>query len=338
MHLTGLLLIVIGGVMEGLFALPTKFMPNWSWENIWAAGSLGALILVPWPLAILTISHLGNVYSSAPLPAIVLALVFGAGWGFGGVFFGLGVSSLGLSLGTSLIMGLIAIGGSVVPMLLQHSDQLSGKGGAELLIGIATMVIGLIICARAGDLRTGEFRVRKETRTGSFGTGLFYCVAAGLLSALVNFALIFGAPIADRAMTQGLSFATANNAVWALVFTASYSVNVGYSIFKSARARTLGKFSADSCTRYWGLAGIMGALWAGGIVVYGRGASLGGPFGPVFGFPIMLIVSILTGNTAGAVCGEWRGQPAAAKATMAYGVGAMVLAISTLGYANFEVH
>jgi L-rhamnose-H+ transport protein len=81
MHITGLLLIGLGGVMEGLFALPMKFTPKWSWENIWAAGSLSALILVPWPLALFTVPHLMSIYSSAPISAVLLAIVFGAGWG-----------------------------------------------------------------------------------------------------------------------------------------------------------------------------------------------------------------------------------------------------------------
>ena len=113
--------------MEGLFALPMKFTPKWSWENIWGAGSLVALVLVPWPLALVTVPHLGDLYSSVPFHTIVLAVVFGAGWGFGGLFFGLGVSSVGLALGTSLIMGLIAIGGSVVPLILLHKDQFSSE-------------------------------------------------------------------------------------------------------------------------------------------------------------------------------------------------------------------
>src|ERR1017187_9100222 len=151
MPITGLLLIVLGGVMEGLFALPMKFTPRWAWENIWAAGSLAALVLVPWPLALLTVPHLGSVYSAAPVSALLLAVLFGAGWGCGGVFFGKGVSSLGLSLGTSLIMGLIAIGGSLVPMLLQHRDQLASRGGAALFAGIAAMIVGMTVCARAGS-------------------------------------------------------------------------------------------------------------------------------------------------------------------------------------------
>ncbi len=338
MHVTGLLLIILGGVMEGLFSLPMKFTPRWSWENIWAAGSLTALVLVPWPLLFLTVPHVGTIYSSAPHSAILAAILFGAGWGCGGVFFGMGISSLGLSIGTSLIMGLIAIGGSIVPLSLQHREQLISKSGAALLVGIGIMLAGLVVCSRAGGLRAGNTRPAGTASSLSpFALGVLYCVAAGLLSALVNFALIFGAPITGQAVAQGVDLATANNAIWALVFTSSYLVNLGYCIFKSIKDKTLYKFSIASTFRYWLLAGVMGILWAGGIVVYGRGASMEGAYGPVFGFPIMLIVSILTGNAAGAMLGEWRNTTARARRTMTFGVGIMVLAILVLGYANFAV-
>jgi L-rhamnose-H+ transport protein len=333
MHLTGLLLIALGGIMEGLFALPMRFAPRWSWENFWGAGSLMALLLVPWPLALLTVPHLGSVYAAADPLSLLLAVVFGAGWGWGGIFFGLGVAYLGLSLGTSIIMGLIAIGGSLVPLLFAHNSGISMQSAAGLLAGIGLMVAGLAICARAGNLKN-----REQNRPRQFGLGLMYCLAAGVLSALVNFALIFGAPIARPAIASGVDPATANNAVWAIVFTVNYVVNIGYCLFRAARRGSLGKFRTESTARYWALALVMGTLWAGGIVAYGRGASLEGPLGPVFGFPIMLITSILTGNAAGALCGEWRNQPAGARAAMRWGVSVMVLAVVTLGYVSYRIH
>lgn len=332
MHLTGLFLIVIGGVMEGLFALPMKFAPRWSWENFWGAGSLMALVLVPWPLALLTVPHLASIYASADSTSILLAIVFGAGWGCGGIFFGLGVASLGLSLGTSLIMGLIAIGGSVVPLLLNRHLYISAASKGVLACGIALMVAGLMICARAGNLKSSE--PSRDSNSSPFGMGIFYCIAAGILSALVNFALVFGAPIAQPAINRGVDGATANNAVWAIVFTVNYVVNIGYCLFRAFRAGSFSKFRSESRPVYWLLATIMGLLWAGGIVAYGRGASLEGPLGPVFGFPIMLITSILTGNAAGALMGEWRNASLPARATMRWGVCVMVLAIVTLGVAN----
>lgn len=322
--------------MEGLFALPMRFAPRWSWENFWGAGSLMALLLVPWPLAFFTVPHLGSVYASADPLSLVLAVVFGAGWGCGGVFFGLGVAYLGLSLGTSIIMGLIAIGGSVVPLMLVHHAPISVQSCTGLLAGIGLMVIGLSICAYAGNLK--HLDSEGQARSQQFGLGLAYCLTAGILSAFVNFALVFGAPIAKPAIQSGVDPATANNAVWAIVFTVNYVVNIGYCLFRAARSGSLRKFRTDKSLRYWALALLMGMLWAGGIVAYGRGASLEGPLGPVFGFPLMLITSILTGNAAGALCGEWKNQPASAKTAMRWGISVMVLAVVTLGYFNYRAH
>jgi len=335
MHVTGAFLIVLGGMMEGLFALPVRLTPRWSWENIWGAGSLAALLLVPAPLLWLTIPRYWEVYAATPGWTIVSTVIFGAGWGLGGIFFGLGVSALGLSLGTSSIMGLIAIGGSVVPLLLQHHDQLLSRSSIALFAGICVMVIGLAVCARAGSLKAAS-QGPPQVNAASFARGAFYCLAAGLLSALVNFALIFGAPLAQAATARGAAPAAANNAIWAIVFVTNYVLNLAYCVYLGRKRGTLKKFMLPATGYYWLLAVAMGLLWAGGIVIYGLGASMGGAYGPVFAFPMMLIVSILTGNLTGVLLGEWKGVTTQARQTMKLGVVIMVVAIIVLGCANFS--
>jgi L-rhamnose-H+ transport protein len=336
MHGTGALLIILGGVMEGLFSLPVKLTPKWAWENIWGSGSLAALVLVPVPLLLLTVPQFREVYAAAPTWAIVWTVIFGAGWGLGGIFFGLGISELGLSLGTSSIMGLIAISGSVVPLLLQHHGQLLGKSSIALFSGIGVMLLGLIVCSRAGSLKLPRQSSSATSDSGpSFVRGALYCLAAGLLSALVNFALIFGAPLARAASDSGAPPAAANNAIWAIAFSANYLVNLVYCLYLARKHGTLSKFKLASTGHYWLLAVAMGLLWAGGIVIYGLGASMEGTYGPVFGFPMMLIVSILTANLTGVLLGEWRGVAKLAKRTMQAGVAIMLVAIVILGYANY---
>jgi len=336
MDLTGTALIILGGIMEGLFSLPVKLTPRWSWENIWGLGSLAALILVPAPLLLFTVPDFSSVYASSPTWTIILVGLFGLGWGFGGIFFGLGVTELGLSLGTSSIMGLIAIGGSIVPLIMRHQGELISRSNVALVLGIGIMIAGLALCSRAGKLKfatTGEVETSGERR--SFGRGIFYCIAAGLLSALVNFALIFGDPIAQAAKSRGVPDAASTNAIWAIVFAANYLVNVVYCVYLMRRRETFGKFSIQATGHYWLLAVAMGLLWAGGIVIYGLGAVMEGSYGPVFAFPMMLIVSILTANMVGVFLGEWRGAAKSAKHTMQLGVSVMMIAIVALGYANW---
>lgn len=334
--LMGLLLIVVGGTMEGLFSLPLKYTPRWRWENTWGAGSLMALLLVPWPLALLTIPGLGGVYSQSSPGAILLALLFGAGWGLGGIFFGLGVAAVGFSLGLSLIMGLIAAGGSLIPLLMQHPDKLTALPGLVLMGGIALMFMGLAVIAKAGSDKAAAQAgsAGSEQPTVGFRLGLFYCIASGLLSALVNFGFIFGAPITQIAQQHGAAPAAAPNAVWALVFTSNYIVNVVYCFYLLRRNKTFAVFSASGTGRYWVWAVYMGLVWAGGIVVYGMGATGVGEFGAFWGFPTMLITSVLVGNVAGVLTGEWDGSPVRSRVLMAGGVAVLVVAVIVLAYSN----
>ena len=58
----GLLLVVLGGIMEGTFGLGMKFTRKWKWEHIWGAALFSGLILIPWPLALPTIPNLAGAF------------------------------------------------------------------------------------------------------------------------------------------------------------------------------------------------------------------------------------------------------------------------------------
>jgi L-rhamnose-H+ transport protein len=336
----GFLLVIAGGLMEGSFSLPLKFTPKWNWENIWGAGSFMAFLLVPWTLAFITIPNLLDVYRVTPILAILAELLFGIGWGMGGIFFGLGLSALGLSLGLSLIMGLIAIGGSIIPLIMQHPDQIFQPAGLVLTGGIVVMVVGIITCSKAGQMKEASLTQgisQQEVTTTSkvpFRIGLMFCIAAGLLSALVNFGLIFGTDIIHSAVQHGVNLSTANNAIWALVFTANYLVNVGYCVYLIRRNRSYKNFFKKGTGHYWAWAVFMGILWPGGIVIYGIGATRIGELGAFLSFPVMLICSILAGNILGTLTGEWSGVGLKPKRIMIIGVFLLFLAIFILGYSN----
>jgi len=334
-----LLIVIAGGITQGAYSIPLKYAKKWEWENMWGAGSLVALALVPWPLAFLTVPNLVGVLSSASAKSVLAALLFGAGWGVGGVFFGLGIAALGMSLGLSLIMGLVAVGGSIVPLLMKYPDQLLRPAGLVLIAGIIVMLLGLAACGRAGQLKDSSTK-RSETgelgqaRKASFKLGLFFCIASGLTSPLVNFGLIFGADISHAAIRQGATPSNANNAIWALVFSANYIVNIAYAGYLAGKRHTFAKFLQKGLASYWAAAVYLGILWAGGIVIYGVGATQMGKFGAFLGYPVMLIAAILTGNTLGVFTGEWRGVPSRPKLAMTAGVCLLMFAIVILAYSS----
>ena len=109
---------------------------------------------------------------------------------------------------------------------------------------------------------------------------------------------------------------------------------MGYYAYLSLRNRSVKRFFEPGTGFCWLAAAMMGAVWAGGIVLYGMGAFQLGQFGAYVGFPIMLISSIVTGNVLGLLTGEWKGVGQRPLRIMGGGVAVLFLAIIILGYAN----
>tara|TARA_R110002050_G_scaffold113787_3_gene228865 strand:+ start:10726 stop:11766 length:1041 start_codon:yes stop_codon:yes gene_type:complete len=336
--LIAFLLIVIGGIMEGSFSLPLRYASKWEWENIWGAGSLMALVLIPWPLAFLTIPNLIEVYAGTSFLSILLALLFGIGWGVGGIYFGKGLDALGMAFGYTLIMSLAAAGGSLLPLLINNPSQVLELAGIVLLGGILIMIIGLSVTARAGKLKDRELAVVGATKESKvrvpFSRGMLYCILAGLFSALVNFGFIYGSEISVEAEKFGASKANASNAIWALVFTMNFLVNTIYCLYLSVKNKTFSNFRKKGTGKYWFWALFMGLLWPGGIVVYGMGAVKIGALGPIFGFPVMIICSIIAGNLWGIFNKEWLGTTKKPRKVMMFGVAILAIAVFVIGFSN----
>src|SRR5581483_8781434 len=139
----------------------------------------------------------------------------------------------------------------------------------------------------------------------------------GVLSPMVNFALIKGDTIRDSAIHHGASPLWATNAVWLLVFTVAYGVFVLYSLFLMVRNNTFFGWVSSGNAQYWWLAAIMGLLWAGGVIAYGTGATYMGALGAYAGWPLLLITAIAASNVSGMITGEWRNTTAKPKRAMA---------------------
>lgn len=334
--LLGFTFILLGGIMEGSYSFPLKVNKGWEWENTWGAGSLMALLLVPWPLAFWTVPGLMEAYHRSSWSAILLALLFGAGWGFGGVLFGLSIDMVGLSLGYSIIFGIIAINGSLTPLLMNAPSKLATTGGLWFLSAMTVMLLGIAVCSIAGDLKAKAAKNHPVTnaKKGSFRAGLILCIVAGALSGLVNFAFIYGTEVTQQAQRSGANPFSAINALWALVFTANYLANVGYCVYLMSRNATTGKLFASGSGSNWLRAVVMGFFWAGGIVVYGLGAYKLGRYGAFVGFPALLAAALLTGNLVGWISGEWKEAGAKASRTMFAGLGLLLIAIVFLANAN----
>ncbi|WP_299433884.1 L-rhamnose/proton symporter RhaT [uncultured Maribacter sp.] len=341
--LGGILLVALGGVLEGLFSIPVTKVKTWEFENIWGVGSLLALLLLPWPLSYFFVDNLWQLYTSIPSSVLIGVVLCGFAWGLGGIYWGRAIANLGMALGVSILMGLINVFGSIVPLSVFEPNKLFTLGGYVLILAIIIMIVGIIIISIAGKkkeqaLAIRESKVVENKKTGTFRLGLIFCLISGILSSAVNFAFIIGTPITEEAVNMLVPNYATSFAIWSLVFTANFSINTIYAFYMMFKKESLKKLSKGRFSREWIGAIFMGLAWPGGIIIYGIGANAMGPYGAYAGFPMMILASIIAGNLAGALGGEWKNSGVAPRRIMITGILVLCLAFSLLGYSTYMMN
>ncbi len=328
----GILVAALGGVSNGIFALPMKLMKRWNWEHIWLAYSVVGMVLAPWTVALLTTPHLSEVISGAPL---LLICSFGFAWGLGSVFFGLGLDKLGLGLGLALMMGIIAGVGSLVPLFVMKPDSLATREGVIVLAGNVILILGISLCARAGDLRNKQQDKSKSASSprSSMAAGLLIALLAGLFSSMLNFAFAFSRETQNHAHALGASTTMASMCIWALSISAGFVANLAYCLWRIRRSGW-SSYRKQGTGIYWLGAVVMGILWFGGILLYGVGASLLGQSGPVIGWPVLMGGTIVASNIAGWLIGEWKGAGQKSVSFLIAGVLVILTAMIVIAQGN----
>src|ERR1700710_3028644 len=145
----------IGGFASGSFYIPYKKVKGWAWESFWIVGGIFSWLIVPPLAAWLTIPGFAEIIKATDGRILLLTYFFGVLWGIGGLTYGLGVRYLGVALGSSIILGLCMVFGSLIPSIYYQFSPHAGKDtistisgskwGMTVLSGLAICIIGIII-------------------------------------------------------------------------------------------------------------------------------------------------------------------------------------------------
>ena len=331
------------GILNGSFATPTRFMNRWKWENVWALWAVFAMFVLPWSVALVTVPHLVATYQTAEVRhALLLVILFGAGYGIAAICFGLGVEALGIALNFAIALGTATAVGSAIPLFWFHSASIFTRQGLLIETGIAVIIVGIILCGIAG--RSKERAQSKQLneaagpRASSFAQGLTLALVAGAGSAFQNFGLAFGVPLLRRAAELGADQSYQSNVIWAPLLTATL---VPYLIFCARlwkKNRSWNLYFASKTAKYWLFGLLMGGLWFSSLVVYGAAAVRMADLGPVLGWPLFMSAIILTSNVWGLAVGEWKGASRASLLIMFAGLGGLILGFCILAWSSALQH
>jgi L-rhamnose-H+ transport protein len=331
----GLVLIVIGGWMQGTYYLGLKWTNPWKWENIWLTYAVFALVILPIIVAAVSVPQLGTALSLAPSGALAKVFLYGAGWGVGAVLSGLGVDRVGLAMGVSILIGIAAALGALIPLIVETPELVLKPKGLMIILSVVVLLIGVALVGIAGKKRDASRAAESQPgQKGSFTVGLLICIFSGIFSCMLNLAFSFSKPVAQAAALAGAASGGAQNFVWMVALLGGFIANALYTGFLLRRNKTWKNFAMPRSGRLAVLGFLMGLLWYAGILLYGRGAGIMGELGTVVGWPIFMATMIIFSTIWGFLTGEWKGSSSPAKAYMLAGLVVLIIASGISGIAN----
>ena len=353
----GVIFHFIGGFASGSFYIPYKKVKGWHWESYWIVGGLFSWLIVPPLAAWLTIPHFNDIISSTGVSTLLITFFFGLLWGIGGLTYGLGVRYLGVSLGSSIILGLCMVFGALIPSIYYDFSPVEGKDtfsmmcgstwGLTVLGGLVVCILGIIICGKAGTMKEKQLRASSdphgmEVKTEyKFALGMFVSIVSGVLSACFNFGLEAGqsmGAVANEAWKlahpgEG-EFLYRNNVIYVVLLWGGLTTNFIWCMILNARNKTFGDYTNKKTPLFsnYMFAAIAGTTWFLQFFFYGMGESKLGN-GPSSWILHMAFI-ILVANMWGIILKEWKGVSKKTSRTIAVGILTIILAVIIVGIGN----
>jgi L-rhamnose-H+ transport protein len=337
--LTGVLVVLLAGMISGSGAWPMKLMRAYRFEHWWFVGMLSGLIVFPWLVAIYFCPNLLAALKSIPLETIAKANAWGICWGVASVLCGLCYVRIGLGLTTAILSGLGICLGVSVPLVFkgsgvfQQAPPLASAVGLTVVTGAMVALVAVILAATAGYGRE-KTQAEHSVRSGGFSTSLVLAVLAGIMACGFTFSFIYGqGPIISSLKAHGAGDIAATFAVWGVALSGGALVNVGYAAWLISRDRSWGTLL--HCPKEFFLALVIGLNSAVSIALLGSGMLLIGAPGGSVGSGLQQVGFLLGGQLVGWVSGEWRGVHSRSVRRIAMAVALLIAAATLIAAGNF---
>jgi len=333
--LAGIGLIAIGSIGAASFYVPFKKVRKWAWESYWISQGLAAWIIAPWVSALLTVPQgtLLDILSDAPLKAKLLALLFGALWGVGGLTFGLSIRYLGIALGQSISLGFCAAFGTLIPPIVAGENLFGSTAGILILIGVGICLAGITIIGYAGSLKSknlSEEERKAAIKEFALKKGLIIAVFAGVMSACFNYGLEYGVDIDVAAVKNGTNELFKSNPTLIFILLGGFITNISYCGFLNVKNKTYKDYFSGGTNTFFNnisFTFLAGLLWFLQFFFFGMGKSQLPEAMAVFGWSILMALNIAFSNIWGILLKEWKGT--GTKTIVVLIIGIIILILST---------
>jgi L-rhamnose-H+ transport protein len=335
-----LLLVLLAGLINGSFALPTKYMDKWREETIWLNFSFWGFLILPW-LSILLISpNALQIFFAIPSHLFWVMLLGGFCFGIGQICFAFALRILGLGVAFVINIGLGTAGSTLLPLLFWHQDKLLTSYGFTIFIGVLLFTFGILMGTLAGKAckltQTKKSKVPKKNTLLLLG-GLILGILAGIGSICQALTYVYVNPFISALATHdyNASFFTAYNIAWVGIFTGAFIPYMFYFLILNIKNKSLPDMIKPETGKYWSFTFIMGFFFWMSLVFFSKASQiLGGNLAPIIAWPLFMIFIILTSNFWGWRAKEWQGCGTKTARKMWISIAALIIAVFVFAYAN----
>ena len=331
----GILLIAIGSLGAASFYVPFKKVKVWSWESYWIMQGVAAWLLAPWIFALVAISPgtLMDIIGETPANTKWLVMMFGALWGVGGLTFGLSIRYMGIALGQSLVLGLCAAVGTLVPAFQSGGNLFATRAGILTMIGVAVALAGIVIIGYAGALKNkglSEEQRKEAVKDFALKKGILIAILSGLMSASFAFGLEAGKPLEALAAAKGTNSLYVSNPSLIFILLGGFVTNLIYCVYLNIKNKTYTDYTSVSAGVFLNNVAftfLAGFLWFLQFHFFGMGKSLMPEAMSAFSWSILMALNIAMANIWGIFLKEWKGV--SKKTYIILVIGILILILST---------
>ena len=345
--LLGVLFHSLGGVAAGSFYMPYNKVKGWSWESYWIVGGIFSWLIVPPLAAWITVPGFAEIIAASSNKILFSTFIMGLLWGVGGLSYGLGIRYLGMSLGSSVVLGFCAAFGALVPSIyynikpidgkVSFTDMLATSGGQLVLLGVFVCLAGIAISGKAGIMKESELseeEKKKSVAEFSLVKGLLVAILSGILSSFFNFGIEAGKPLADAAVEAGYNPLYQNNVTFVVILWGGLTTNLIWTTILSIKNKAYNDFVNKSTpiTSNIMFSALAGTIWFLQFFFYGMGESKLG--NGASSWILHMSTIILTANMWGIYRKEWKGVATKTKWTITVGIIVILLSVVLVGIGN----
>jgi L-rhamnose-H+ transport protein len=310
-------------------------------------GGLFSWLIAPPLAALLTVPGFSAIISQTHGATLAWTYFWGVLWGIGGLTYGLGIRYLGMSLGNSILLGLTAALGSLLPSIyydyapqagkITFSQMLSSSGGQLVLLGVVVCLAGIAICGYAGSQKEksmGQEEKQHSIKEFNLTKGLTFAIISGILSACFNYGIEAGEPMADMAVEEGYNPLFQNNVIYIVLLWGGLTTNFIWCLILNIRNRTYTDYTNNNTPlkANYLFSALAGTTWYLQFFFYGMGESKLG--NGASSWILHMAFIILISNMWGLFLKEWKGVPRRVLSLFIIGLLVILASVIIVGYGN----